>query len=253
MGITGRLISGIACVVLIGEMSATEAQWLPLEGKAFVDINGLYQAHSQDIRQKGTFSLYDETGTFEAAQAVDNGGLWDIGFGYQVWRGLGLGLGVAQFSKPGAARVSGSVPHPLFYDSPRTYAQDLTTSHKTRAIYVQAVYRVKVPRADRVDLALLAGPTQLRVWQDLVRAVTVSEVGAPFSSVNAAPVVTRQARSTVGVLVGADVGYRFHPNAGAGLLLRYVAGRVEITGAAGDRVRLDAAGFQVGGGVRLRF
>ncbi len=236
--------------VLVPEVGA---QWLPLDGRAFVDVNELYQAHSQEVSQRGTFSLYDEAGSFEATQGIDNGGLWDIGFGYQVWRDLSVGLGVAQFSKPGPARVSGSVPHPLFYDRPRSYAQDLSTGHKARAIYLQALYRLRIPDAERIELGVMAGPAHLRVWQDLVRNVTVSEVGPPFSTVNATPVVNRGAKSTLGVLVGADIGYRFHPNVGAGVLLRYVAGRVGLPGLAGERVEVDAAGFQVGGGVRLRF
>lgn len=245
----------LAVGVLMGWISVpgAQAQWLPLDGKAFVDVNGLYQAHSRNLTQKGTLSLYDETGSFEATQALDNGALWDVGFGYRVARELSVGLGVAQFTKSGRGTVSGTVPHPLFYDRPRTYAQDVRPGHRTRTIYLQARYHLAIPAADRLDVALLAGPAHLRVRQGLVGDVSVAEVGPPYSSVNATSVLVERTKSTLGVLVGADVGYRFHPNLGGGLLVRYVAGRVDVPGLAGQPVRIDAGGFQIGGGVRLRF
>jgi len=224
-----------------------------MDGKLFVDVNGLYQGQSQRVSQGTTFSLYDEVGSFETSQTVRAGGLWDVSFGYRVWRDLSVGLGVAQFQKDLSATVSGSVPHPLFYDSPRRYETRVTTSHQARAVAFLARYRVKIPGADRLAVEALGGPAHLRVRQDVIRDVSVAEVGPPFSSVNADPLVVGRAKSTIGVLVGADVSYQVHPNVGVGVLLRYIAGGVEVAGAADQRVTLDAAGFQVGGGLRLRF
>lgn len=240
-------------VMVLGWSAQADAQWLPLEGKAFVDINGLYQAHSQELTQQGTFSLYDEQGTFDAKYGVDNGGVWDFGFGYRVWRDLSVGLGMSQFQKKGSASVTGSVPHPLFFGRPRSSTKDLTTNHKSRAIYLQAIWNYRLPDIEKLNLSLMIGPTHLRVTQELATGATISEVGAPYSSVNVNPAVVGRTKSTIGVLVGADISYSFHPNAGAGLLLRYIGGNVEVPGLNNEKLKVDAAGFQVGGGVRLRF
>lgn len=240
-------------VTVLGWAAQADAQWLPLEGKAFVDINGLYQAHSQELAQQGTFSLYDERGTLDAKYGVDNGGLWDFGFGYRVWRDLSVGLGLSQFQKEGPATVTGSVPHPLFFDRPRTSTKDLTTNHKSRAIYLQAIWNYRLPDVEKLNLSFMIGPTHLRVTQELAIDAATSEVGAPYSSVNVTPAVVGPTKSTIGVLVGADISYRFHPNVGAGLLLRYLGGNVELRGLHDETMKVDAAGFQVGGGVRLRF
>lgn len=241
-----------AFLVLAGNAEA-QTQWLPLEGRAYVDINGLYQAHSQELAQQSTFSLYDEQGRVDTKHGVDNGGVWDVGFGYRVWRELSVGLGISQFQKPGSAGVSGSVPHPLFFNSNRSFGKDLTTDHKSRAIYVQAMWTISVPDFEKLRVAMMAGIAHLRVTQELVSGANIAEVGSPYSSVNVTPVVYGNTKSRIGLMIGTDIQYVLHTNVGAGLLLRYIGGHVELPGLQDEKVKVDAAGFQVGGGVRLRF
>lgn len=248
-----RKVFLMGVVLALGLAGEARAQWLPLEGRAFVDINGLYQAHSQELTRKGTFSLYDEQGSFETTHTVDNGGVWDVGFGYRVWRELSIGLGISAFSKPGIATTSGSVPHPLFFNKPRTFAETQEAAHKSRAIYLQAIWNLKVPNVDKLNVAFMLGPTHLRVTQELVVGTAISEVGSPYSSVKATLVSYDRTKSTIGVIMGADVSYMFRPNVGAGFLLRYVGGKVELPGVGSEKVKVDSAGFQVGGGARLRF
>ncbi|HZB25950.1 MAG TPA: hypothetical protein VE379_07450, partial [Vicinamibacterales bacterium] len=56
--------------------------------------------------------------------------------------------------------------------------------------------------------------------------------------------------TTVGVHFGVDATYLVTPRIGAGVLVRYSVGSADLEGATDS---LTVGGFQIGGGVRLRF
>lgn len=245
----------VGLVATFGLATSASAQSLPLDGKFYVDVNGLYQAASLSIDQRDTFSLYDEDGSVEAAQRVRGGAAWDVGFGYTVWRDLALGLDIAQFSRKPAMDVSGTAPHPLFFDSPRAFAADASSSHKVRTIALLASWRIRTRGAlEKVKLRVMGGPAHLRVSQGLASEVTIAEVGFPYATVDVSVTTETPVKTTVGFVGGADIAYQITDNIGAGLLLRYAGGSVTFDEPlGGQRLTVKAGGFQVGGGVRLRF
>ena len=102
-------------------------------------------------------------------------------------------------------------------------------------------------------VALSAGPSFFQVTQDVVGSVEVREAGAPFTTVTVSQVPTTSVKKTaVGVNVGADVSVMATRHVGGGFLVRYATGSVDLP-AGSAQVSLDAGGFQIGGGLRVRF
>lgn len=245
----------VSAILVLAWVPETAAQVLPLDGKLFVDVNALYQTASQTIDQQVAFARYDEEGAFETTQRVKGSALWDLGFGYTVWRDLAIGLGISQFSRNQTMAGSGQVPHPLFYNEPRALATETRTRHKWRAIYLQALWKIRLSGAfEKVDLRLLGGPAHLRVWQGVAADSTITETGPPYSTVNVDVDVATKARTVFGVTGGVDVAYRLTENIGVGMLLRYTGGSTTFEEPlGGDSVKVRIGGFHAGGGIRLRF
>ncbi len=247
------LLIGLA--VSLGWATSASAQYLPLDGKLYVDVNVLYQATSRSVDQRGAFSLYGEEGTFEASQRISGGPLWDVGFGYTVWRDLAVGVDISQVSRKPTMSVTGTAPHPLFFNSHRAFVSDAPSSHKARTIAFLASWRIRMGGPlEKVDLRVMAGPASLRVEQGLATGGTIEETGPPYSNVNATVGVEKQVKSRVGFVGGIDIAYSITETVGAGLLLRYAGGSVEFAEQlGGQNIRVKAGGFQVGGGLRLKF
>src|SRR5690349_11465906 len=99
--------------------------YMPVGGRVFVTINGLYQPGEETFEQNASYGVYDETATATALQTVKNGGgMFDIGGGYRT-KNYGIGLSYTRFKTTNSAAVTASIPHPLFFDQPRTVSTTL--------------------------------------------------------------------------------------------------------------------------------
>src|SRR5918995_6105679 len=141
--------------------------WMPAGGRVFVSINGLYQPGEETIEQATSYSVYDETATASATQNVKNGGgMFDIGGGYRTNR-YGIGIAYTQFKSSNSASITGSIPHPVFFDRPRTVSATLDgLEHTEHVVHVQAYYFV--PVAEKMDVAVFIGPSFFSVKQSYV-------------------------------------------------------------------------------------
>ena len=89
-----------------------------------------------------------------------------------------------------------------------------------------------------------AGPSFIQVKQQLVASVGVTTGTQTFT-----PTTSTQSGTVKGVNVGVDGTYMFSRTFGAGLLLRYAGGQVDLPAVSG----VHAGGFQAGIGARIRF
>jgi opacity protein-like surface antigen len=223
--------------------------------RAFANINFGFQSQSQDVAQAGQFSLYDETGSFEAAHEIEGGSFFEIGGGFGVMRNLSLGVSYAQRSKASRdVAITAQVPHPLFTDTLRGATGTATgLEHTERAVHVQALWHV--PVTVEFDVTLFAGPTFFNIEEQLIESVTPTEVGGDFSQVNLELIgISSQQESTVGFNIGVDTRYMFTRNLGVGALVRFTRGSVTLTSPTGnDDIKNDVGGFDIAGGLRFRF
>ena len=247
----------IASLVLLGAVDANaQMEWT---GRGFININGAFQVGDKSFTETlagSDFILYDEQATYNLTHAFSGGALFDVGGGVRVWRNLAAGLAVSSFSTNSTVSLTGTVPHPLFFNRPRTVThQQGGLDHRQVGWHFQLTWLV--PVTDKIDLALSGGPSVFSVRQHIAvtspSAVQIAEAGSPFDVVTVSRVVTQElSESGFGGNVGIDFTYLFTDAFGGGLMLRWAGASVELP-ANGGAQSVNAGGFQVGFGARVRF
>jgi opacity protein-like surface antigen len=242
----------LACATLMLPSTA-RAQFVPVEGKIIVSANVGVQAGGSDLERNSTFDLYDEQASVDVTQEIKGGAFFEFGAQYKINRSYGIGLTYGYLTSKGDGAVSGSLPHPLFFDQPRTFtasATDLT--RKENSWHFQAVYYI--PFTEKVDFAVSGGPSLFNVKQQLIRNVNFSENPPNFTSVTIDSVeVVEPTDSGWGFNLGVDMTYALTPHLGVGAIVRYTHGNIEFNLSDTQTADVKAGGFQIGGGVRYKF
>jgi hypothetical protein len=154
------------------------------------------------------------------------------------------------FSTSSTTTIDAQVPHPFFFNQPRSVTGEFDGDRKETAVHVQVKWLV--PVSNKMLVTIFGGPSFFKVEQDIVNDFEYSE-SYPFDTATfTRAVAANQSESAIGVNVGGDVAYYFSPNVGVGGMAQYSGATVEMTlpSGTGD---VKAGGFQVGGGIRLRF
>jgi hypothetical protein len=239
-----RLVAGL---MLIG-VPTVAAQTPPPSKKIYVDFNFGVQPSAQ------TFSIttpnppqivYGESVILSGTQGINGSTLIDIMGGYRVWKNFSVALGFdTTIGGKGDASVTAGIPHPIFFDTRKESTQEVTDlKHSEQAIHLAFMWTT--PLSDKMDASVYAGPSWIKVKQDVINSVNVPPGTQDFTAI-----VTEESEGAkTGFHFGGDVTYLFMPNVGAGGFLRFVNASVDLPSAPG----LDAGGFQYGGGVRVRF
>lgn len=213
--------------------------------RAFANVNFGLQEQSRTVDASSTFSLYGEDGSLTTTQPIDGGALFDLGGGYKVWKNLAVGLGYSRMASDGDIAISASVPDPNFFEQPRPLTGvSSNAEHSEHAIHLQATW--VMPVTDKIDAGFSFGPTIFMVGQDVATAISVTEPAPTLASTT----IVREDHTTVGINLGVDVNYFFRRDIGAGVLVRYTYGSVDLD-SVGES--LTVGGFQLGFGLRYRF
>jgi opacity protein-like surface antigen len=233
--------------------STARAQFVPVEGKVIVNANVGFQTGGGDLERNETFDLYDEQASVDVVQEIKGGGFFEFGAQYKVNKQFGIGLTYGYLSSKGDGALSGSLPHPLFFDQPRAItASAADLSHKENQWHFQAVYYI--PFTEKVDFAVSGGPSLFNVKQQLLRGVQFSENPPAYTTVTIDTVdIVEPTDSGWGFNIGADMTYALTPHLGVGAILRYSWANVEFNLSDTQTADVKAGGFQIGGGVRYRF
>ena len=237
--------AGCVSFALVAFAAAPASAQMTWTDKAFLNVNFGVQEVSRTLDTTSEFPLYGETGTLATTQPIDGGALFDIGAGYKVWKNLAVGIGYSRVQSDADVTLEANVPDPNFFDRPRGVTGVASNAeHAEHAIHLQGTW--VMPVTDKMDVAFSFGPTIFMVSQDVATSISVTEPTPTISSTT----ITREDKTAVGVNLGVDVNYFFKPRIGAGLLVRYTAGSVDITNADDS---MGVGGFQIGVGARLRF
>lgn len=247
-----RRIVGCLLVSVLALPLAASAQTAATT-RGFFGVYGGVQSGDGASSQAGTFTVYEEAGSFTASQSYDGGGVLSIGGGVKVWRNLAVGAAFSRVSDEQAGTVSVTAPHPLLFNAPRTGTADQAgLAHDETAVHLQALYVVTV--GDRFELAVGGGPSFISVKHDFITSAGFSEAGAPFSAITVSNVTVSQAEKTAtGFNIGAEAAFYVTRNLGLGGFVRWAGAKADLEVGNGQTVELDLGGPQVGGGVRLRF
>ena len=225
--------------------------WMPAGGRVFVTINGLYQPGDETIEQAVSYTAYDEQANAGATQDVKKGGgMFDFGGGYRTNR-YGIGISYTQFKSNNSAIVNASVPHPLFFDLPRTVSMRLDgLEHTEHVVHLQAYYFVPVAR--KMDVGVFIGPSFFSVKQDFVTGLNSFSESSNFDTVSIPAGQATVKDSPVGFNLGGELTYMITPNVAGAFLLRFSRANADFA-FEGSEVSMNVGNVQFGGGVRLRF
>lgn len=228
----------------------------PAPAKWFANFHVGAQAGSQDLSRSSTFTLYDEPATFDTDQKAKGGFLLDIGGAARLYDTYGIGVSYAAFQSSGDSTFQGSLPHPLFFDQPRSFNGSAGGDHKERAVHVQALWFI--PYTDKIDFTVGIGPSFFSVEQAFARGISFSENPPDFTTITIDTVdVVAIKESGVGFNIGGTMSYhivrRYGANFGADVMLRYARGSLKFALGEGQTVEATAGGFQFGVGIGARF
>ena len=216
----------------------------------YINLNGGRQATATTFNDNVVFREFREDADFDAAYAVGTGVVFDGGGGVRLANGLGFGVAVSRFNRLDPVTIDARIPHPFFFSRPRSLAgsePDLTRLET--AVHVEVRWSERM--SDTVELTVFGGPTLFNVRQDLVTAIGYDHA-YPYNEASlATATATATAASAMGFHAGADIGFFFSEVVGVGALIRYSGASVDLPGE--GTVPVDAGGFHVGGGLRLRF
>jgi hypothetical protein len=236
------LAASVALTLGIAPSAHAQMQWTD---KAFVSVNFGAQAPSQSLTTTTTPAIYGEPSSFVSTQDVGGGAFFDIAGGYKVWRNLAVGLGITHVGSSADLTVNALIPDQLFFDQPRAVTTSVPNAHHSQtAINLTGTW--VMPITDKIDIGYQFGPTIFLVSQDIPGIPTISEPGPTITSLPLESVD----KTTVGIHFGVDLTYMITPRYGVGGIARYSWGSADL---AGTDDSVTVGGFQIGGGLRVRF
>lgn len=249
-----HVVTLVVCGLLAASVDAV-AQTRDWTDRGYANINFGFQPSPGDLVAEITRTVYQEEGLLNVNGQVDGGPLFDISGGLRIWRNVSVGLGYHRAASGGDWRVSGRVPHPLFFNRQREFSLDLAGLDRTEsALHLSFGYMIVLN--DKIDVHITGGPSFFWLSQDVVSDVTIEEVGPPFTTVVVTPQVSERNETPVGGHIGADVAYRFYERGrmklAGGFFLRYAGSSADVQVINQD-VSADVGGFQFGFGLRTRF
>ena len=172
--------------------------------------------------------------------------------GFRIGGNLALGLGLSRYSGDGEAAVSAQVPHPFFYNQPRSVSGTAANLYREEALVaIELSWRLKIGHI--TDLMLFAGPAYFSTYQDMVTQPRYTESYPYDTATFAGADTTRVHKNGVGFTAGLDLSFMFNPHLGLGAMGRYSHGTTSFSPAAGSATDVTLGGAQGTIGLRIRY
>jgi hypothetical protein len=218
------------------------------EDRGFVNVSGGVQPTGRTHVNTGQFDLYDELGSFDATLKTTAGGIFDIQTGVRVFENVLVAVAYTRYSDTLSAFVNARVPDPLYVDTFADSTSEVgSLTHTEHGVHMSAGYMMLLPELPKLRLLFHAGPTVFSLDKEVVTGVSVTPGTQTVDGVKTQSV----SGTALGVHFGADVQYMFTPQFGAGLLLRWSGGSVDVPQIDGGEVTVG--GLSIAGGIRYSF
>jgi hypothetical protein len=225
------------------------------QDRVFAGLNFGYETGEATVSSTGSSRVYGENATTSTAATFGAGPIVDATVGARVLGNIGVSVSYTRQSTSADATVTGSLPHPLFFNRPRTYSQTLEgLSRVETGVHLSLGYMWKV--SNKFDVYTYGGPSSYRLNQETVTEIKVAEVGAPFTSVTVSPLIAVSKKSATGFHVGVDTTYVLVETGGTSIgiggFARYTSASASVN-VGGGTVDTTVGGPQAGLGLRVRF
>jgi len=222
------------------------------EPRVTVTVSGGVQSPAGSVSDHITFDRNVETETIDVTYPKRPGVLLDIGGRVRVWKRLGFGVSVGHVTGDGTADVTASVPHPFFFNQARTVTgKQAGIAREETGIHLQVQYAV--PASRKVRVVLGAGPSRIKLTQDVITDVNITET-YPYDTAAFRDAATKGASASVsGYNAGVDVTWSLTRNVGVGGLVRYTRADADLDVRSGHTLSMKAGGVHAAAGVRFAF
>jgi hypothetical protein len=210
-----------------------------------VSAGGLLNTNLVD--SAATATIYNQSAALAESRDVSGGLLLDVSAAVPVRGRLSAGASVSFRSADSDSAITAVVPHPLFFDAPRTVSTT-ATGLKSSQTWIGLLGFYTLPSSSKLSLRLFGGPAVVRVSHDTVESFTVTEtsdVSAPTIAVTPGNV----GRTFWGVEAGGDLTLRVSDRVGIGAMMRYAAAPANVTGAKSTTL----GGLEFAAGLRFSF
>lgn len=243
------VLTFVAAAAPSAEAQPSAAPVLP---RAVASLGAAWQATTRSFGDSFMFDQYAEQAKVEVDYEVNAGPVYEGGLGVRVWRAFGLGVSVSKFKDTAAAKVTGSVPHPFFFNRSRSVDGDQTgISRDETSVHAQAMFFVRA--SSHVLVVVSGGPSFVTARQEFVHDVNWDE-SYPFDTATFRSAdVRQQSGNALGFNAGADVIFRIGRSFGLGGLVRYTQATIDLEPAVGRTVQVETGGLQAGAGIRIFF
>lgn len=275
----GSVLGTLIALVLLVGVADVRAQSNPetdeakrWKGRVFVTVNGGYQPSTSGFEYLHTDMILFEEQVGGATFNGEGGPVLDVGGGVRLAGNFGFGVAYARYRADQTADLTASIPHPFtvfFGMGPEPMVDELRVvdlGREENVVHIQAIYMF--PITHRLQVGVFGGPSHFRCKQDLIRDYMVELQGDDLFDLSIqlqdprarGDIVTEKA-SAWGYNVGADVNYLFSDHVGIGMVVRYSGASVDFENpidryeerANPQTFSVDLGGFQVTGGLRIRF
>jgi len=243
--------SAAVLVVAIAAAGPAAAQ-SPSSARVEVSANVGVQTGASTFTASNTFaSNGGENQTITVDHGVSTTPGFSVGAAVRVLSQVWLGAQYAMTEMKPSASVTAVIPHPILFDASRTVEGAVNdVAHNEQDVHVALMYALPV---QTVDVKVMGGPTFFSVEQSFVSAVAIDET-YPFDTATFANATTKRlSKRAVGWNAGVDISRLLSSKVGVGALIRYSRGDVKFDDPDIGQQTVKAGGFEVAGGLRLRF
>jgi hypothetical protein len=219
--------------------------------RGYVLIGASYGLSQNDFEDTVTPKSNAENGSSQLSYDVNGALGFEGAAAVRVWRSFGIRGGVGYSSTATAAALDASIPHPFFFDKPRTASATIDGLDRAETA-IGVHFLAMFPINKSMQLAVFAGPTWIQFSQDTVQSLSYTET-YPYDTITFSNAVTANSSDTkVTVGLGADFNYFFSKSIGLGGSVQFAQADVELSALNGEVKTVKAGGTKVGVSLTVR-
>ena len=204
-----------------------------------------------DQNQSWSESLYGENAEYSVTSKIGKGSNFNLSFGYNLNKAIGIGLGAIIHSSDLDATVNASVPNPWIFDYPRSATGAYATTLKATIFYLDFIYKINF---NKFSLGFFAGPAYFNSSAEVISGIEIQEV-FPNDTVTISFSTEKVKKSSFGFTGGLDLNYFFSSHLGVFVEGRYLSGSSTFTPSSQKvpGIKLTAGGLNIGVGLVFQF
>ena len=217
-----------------------------------MSVSAAYQPAVLKFDNKVTFTDFVEAGSRTTTYKTVRGAGFDFGGGVEIYHDLFVGAEASRFNGSADAEIDEQVPHPFFFNQPRTLKGTSTALPRDEiALHIQVGSLATFGKHLQVMIAF--GPSVFKLKETFVTDITYTQE-YPYDTVTFQSARTeQQEKSRVGGNAQANIIVMMNKHIGVDGLIRYSHTMVSFAASDGSTFKVPAGGMHVGIGLRAAF